>query len=166
MLFFPGQNLTPPQHRDFASQWGEMEIHPYLRKVEGFPVLTSNGVVVQHPECGKACSPGTFLTCRTFEACAYTPLSDAQKAAIHKTVADFNATVAAAAGLLEVEVEGGRRREGLAHFLLADALQDLAREGVALVETHASRSNLPALMLFSKLGFEAVEHGTLFRRPD
>lgn len=72
----------------------------------------------------------------------------------------------AAAGLLEVEVEGGRRRQGLAHFLLADALQDLAREGVALVETHASRSNVPALMLFSKLGFEAVEHGTVFRKPD
>jgi ribosomal protein S18 acetylase RimI-like enzyme len=70
-----------------------------------------------------------------------------------------------AAGLLDIEIEGGRRRQGLAHFLLADALQDLAREGVALVETHASRSNVAALMLFSKLGFEAVEHGTLFRRP-
>jgi GNAT superfamily N-acetyltransferase len=70
-----------------------------------------------------------------------------------------------AAGLLDVEVEGGRRREGLAHFLIADALQDLAREGVTLVETHASRSNVAALMLFSKLGFEAVEHGTVFRKP-
>jgi hypothetical protein len=36
---------------------------------------------------------------------------------------------------------------------------------VTLVETHASRSNVAALMLFSKLGFEAVEHGTLFRKP-
>ena len=71
----------------------------------------------------------------------------------------------AAAGLLDIEVEAGRRREGLAHFLLADALQDLAREGVSLVETHAARSNVPALMLFSKLGFVAVEHGTIFRRP-
>ena len=70
----------------------------------------------------------------------------------------------AAAGLLEIVVEGGRRRQGLAHFLLADALQDLAREGVTLVETHAARSNVPALMLFSKLGFEAVEHGTIFRK--
>lgn len=70
----------------------------------------------------------------------------------------------AAAGLLDIEVQGGRRREGLAHFLLADALQDLAREGVSLVETHAARGNVAALMLFSKLGFVAVEHGTLFRR--
>ena len=39
VLFFPGQNLTPGRHRDFAAQWGEMEIHPYLRKVEGFPEI-------------------------------------------------------------------------------------------------------------------------------
>ena len=70
-----------------------------------------------------------------------------------------------AAGLLSVEVGEGRRREGLAHFLLADTFQDLAREGVALVEAQASCSNAAAMMLFSKLGFEAVEHGTVFRRP-
>lgn len=71
----------------------------------------------------------------------------------------------AAAGLLDVEVAGGRRREGLAHYLLADALQDLAREGVAMVETHAAKTNVAALMLCLKLGFDAVEHGTVFRRP-
>jgi len=71
----------------------------------------------------------------------------------------------AAAGLLDVEVTGGRRREGLAHYLLADAMQDLGREGVAMVETHAARSNVPALKLCLKLGFDAVEHGTIYRRP-
>lgn len=49
VLFFPGQHLTPTQHRDFAAQWGEMEIHPYLRKVEGFPEIvelsSTNGMV-------------------------------------------------------------------------------------------------------------------------
>ncbi len=39
VLFFPGQNLSPTQHREFASGWGEMEIHPYLRKVDGFPEI-------------------------------------------------------------------------------------------------------------------------------
>jgi len=39
VLFFPAQHLTPTQHRAFASGWGEMEIHPYLRKVEGFPEI-------------------------------------------------------------------------------------------------------------------------------
>jgi taurine dioxygenase len=37
VLFFPDQHLSPAQHRDFAAHWGEMEIHPYLQKVEGFP---------------------------------------------------------------------------------------------------------------------------------
>jgi len=39
VLFFPAQYLTPVQHRSFAAGWGEMEIHPYLRKVEGFPEI-------------------------------------------------------------------------------------------------------------------------------
>ncbi|CAB4763056.1 MAG: taurine dioxygenase [Actinobacteria bacterium] len=49
VLFFPDQNLTPVQHRDFASQWGEMEVHPYLPKVDGFPEIvelsSSRGMV-------------------------------------------------------------------------------------------------------------------------
>jgi taurine dioxygenase len=39
VLFFPGQHLDPAQHRAFASQWGEMENHPFLRKVEGYPEI-------------------------------------------------------------------------------------------------------------------------------
>jgi taurine dioxygenase len=37
VLFFPEQDLSPESHRRFAARWGEMEIHPYLRQVEGFP---------------------------------------------------------------------------------------------------------------------------------
>jgi taurine dioxygenase len=37
VLFFPDQNLDPAQHREFASRWGEMEIHPFIPKVDGFP---------------------------------------------------------------------------------------------------------------------------------
>jgi ribosomal protein S18 acetylase RimI-like enzyme len=33
------------------------------------------------------------------------------------------------------------------------------------VETHVSQSNAAAMSLFEKLGFQAVEHGTLFRKP-
>jgi ribosomal protein S18 acetylase RimI-like enzyme len=69
-----------------------------------------------------------------------------------------------AAGLMEVAIEGERRRQGLAHYLVAEALHDLERDGVTLVETHASASNTPAMKLFEKLGFETVEHGTLFRK--
>jgi ribosomal protein S18 acetylase RimI-like enzyme len=70
-----------------------------------------------------------------------------------------------AAGLMEVAIEGERRRQGLAHYLVAEALHDLEQEGVTLVETHASQPNTPAMKLFEKLGFETAEFGTLFRRP-
>lgn len=70
-----------------------------------------------------------------------------------------------AAGLLDVEIESPRRRQGLAHYLVAEALHDLSQEGVSLVETHASSTNAPAMSLFTKLGFEVTEHGTIFRKP-
>jgi ribosomal protein S18 acetylase RimI-like enzyme len=69
-----------------------------------------------------------------------------------------------AAGLMHVGIEGGRRRQGLAHYLVAESLHDLAAEGVTLAETHVAESNLPATQLFTKLGFEAAARGTLFRK--
>jgi GNAT superfamily N-acetyltransferase len=70
-----------------------------------------------------------------------------------------------ATGLMRVDVAGGRRRQGYASYLLAEALHDLAQEGVALAETHVSEAHDVAIKLFFKLGFEATAHGTLFRRP-
>jgi taurine dioxygenase len=37
VLFFPEQHLDPEQHRAYAARWGEMEIHPYIPKVGGYP---------------------------------------------------------------------------------------------------------------------------------
>jgi ribosomal protein S18 acetylase RimI-like enzyme len=70
-----------------------------------------------------------------------------------------------AAGLLDVDIEGPRRRQGLASYLVARAMHDLAQEGVAVVETHVAASNAAASSLFEKLGYEAVTHGTMFARP-
>ena len=70
-----------------------------------------------------------------------------------------------AAGLLHVDIEGPRRRQGLAKYLVAEAMHDLAAEGVSLVETHVSDANTAAMNLFTSLGFTATEHGTLFRLP-
>jgi len=69
-----------------------------------------------------------------------------------------------AAGLMHVDIEGPRRRQGLASYLVAEALHDLASEGVSMVETHVSESNAPALSLFGKLGFQPADHGTVFRK--
>jgi ribosomal protein S18 acetylase RimI-like enzyme len=65
---------------------------------------------------------------------------------------------------MNVDVEGPRRRQGLANYLVAEALHDLAEEGVALAETQVSESNTAAVSLFEKLGFQPVDRGTVYRR--
>lgn len=70
-----------------------------------------------------------------------------------------------AAGLLHVTVEGPRRRQGIASYLVAEAMHDLAEEGVGLVEAQTSDSNAAAAGLFEKLGFDVVEQGSVFRKP-
>jgi ribosomal protein S18 acetylase RimI-like enzyme len=68
------------------------------------------------------------------------------------------------AGLLRVDIEGERRRQGLASYLVAEAMHDLANEGTTVAEAHVDESNAPALSLFEKLGFRIFDHGTVFRR--
>jgi len=69
-----------------------------------------------------------------------------------------------AAGLTRVDIEGTRRRQGLAHYLVAEALHDMAAEHVALVETHVSETNAAAASLFGKLGFQPADRGVVFAR--
>jgi ribosomal protein S18 acetylase RimI-like enzyme len=67
-------------------------------------------------------------------------------------------------GLSRIEVEGAQRREGLATFLLGEALKQLHHQGVSLVETHTSATDATSIALFQKLGFTAVDHGTIIRK--
>jgi GNAT superfamily N-acetyltransferase len=68
------------------------------------------------------------------------------------------------AGLLRVDIEGDRRRQGLASYLVAEALHDLSMEGTAVAEAQVAEDNPPAMQLFAKLGFQATDHGTVFGR--
>ncbi len=70
----------------------------------------------------------------------------------------------AMAGLLRIDIEGERRRQGLASYLVAEALHDLAADGVSIVETQVAETQTPAVQLFSKLGFRITDRGTLFSR--
>ena len=70
----------------------------------------------------------------------------------------------AAWGLLRVDIEGARRREGLANYMVAEALHDLSQEGASIAEAHVAGSNEAALRLFGKLGFELHDSGIVFRR--
>ncbi len=71
----------------------------------------------------------------------------------------------AAAGLLDLCVVPHRRREGLGHYLLAEAMHDLASEGVGVVEAHAPASKVAISSLLKKLGFETACFGTVYAEP-
>ena len=70
-----------------------------------------------------------------------------------------------AAGLLHVDIEGPRRRQGLAQYLIAEAMHDLSQEGVALIEAHTTDANVPAANLLEKLDFSQSGQGVLFEKP-
>jgi taurine dioxygenase len=57
VLFFPDQHLDPEQHRAFASRWGEMEIHPFIPKVEGYPEVVELRASRGYRTCGTPTSP-------------------------------------------------------------------------------------------------------------
>jgi ribosomal protein S18 acetylase RimI-like enzyme len=65
-----------------------------------------------------------------------------------------------AAGLIDLHVAENARRQGLATFLVCDALRQLFAQGISLVEVQIDAENLPATRLFAKLGFEQVDEAT------
>lgn len=70
-----------------------------------------------------------------------------------------------AAGLMQLEISTPTRRQGLAMFLLGEALRQLVAQGVTLVEAHIRQENRAALNLFSKLGFQEIDQGIVFKKP-
>jgi len=69
-----------------------------------------------------------------------------------------------AAGVIELEVEPQHRRQGLATFLLGDALRVLASQDVAVVEAQTDEGDAAGIALFGKLGFRTIGHGTIYRK--
>jgi len=69
-----------------------------------------------------------------------------------------------AAGLLDLAVDAGWRRQGLASFLLTEACRTLAAQGAASVETQVLQSNDPFMALCRRLGFEEAGRVVVFRK--
>jgi GNAT superfamily N-acetyltransferase len=69
-----------------------------------------------------------------------------------------------AAGLIELEVAGEYRRQGLSTFLLVEVFRQLARQGVATLEVQTMQHNRAAVALYRKLGFRQVDQGIVFRK--
>jgi ribosomal protein S18 acetylase RimI-like enzyme len=69
-----------------------------------------------------------------------------------------------AAGLVELEVKPELRRQGLAMFLLGEALHQIRLQGISLVEVQTMTHNTPARELYKKLGFTEVDQGAVYRK--
>jgi ribosomal protein S18 acetylase RimI-like enzyme len=69
-----------------------------------------------------------------------------------------------ASGLVDVYVEPSVQHEGLATFLVSEALKELQHKGVGLVEAQTMERNKPAIGLYQKLGFTRVDSGAVYRR--
>jgi GNAT superfamily N-acetyltransferase len=69
-----------------------------------------------------------------------------------------------AAGLIEVAVDPAFLRQGMATFLLSEAVKELAHQGVGLVEAQTMQRNSAAIRLYEKLGFRRVDSGAVFRK--
>ncbi len=39
VIFFRDQKLTPEQHIAFGKRWGTLNIHPYVKSMEGYPEI-------------------------------------------------------------------------------------------------------------------------------
>lgn len=69
-----------------------------------------------------------------------------------------------AAGLTDLEVLAGERRQGLATFLMGEAFRHLAGQGISIVEAQADAADVACQRLLCKLGFEAVDEAVCFRK--
>ena len=67
-----------------------------------------------------------------------------------------------AVGVVGLEVAPNQRRQGLAKFLLGEALRQLHAQHVALAEVHVAEENTTALTLFGSLGFNQVDSSILY----
>jgi GNAT superfamily N-acetyltransferase len=69
-----------------------------------------------------------------------------------------------AAGMVQLAVAPAARRQGLATFLLGEALRQLHAQGITLIEAQATEDDAPTLRLLRKLGFRQVDEGVRLQK--
>jgi ribosomal protein S18 acetylase RimI-like enzyme len=69
-----------------------------------------------------------------------------------------------AMGLMNLEIEEELRRQGLATFLVGEALRHAQDSGTSLMEVQVDEEKRAGIGLFEKLGFEKVDRGHVLRK--
>lgn len=68
------------------------------------------------------------------------------------------------AGMFDLSVPTAERRRGLATFLLSEAFERLRNRGILLIEAQTMQQNAPAIAAYTKLGFQQIDEGVLYRK--
>ena len=69
-----------------------------------------------------------------------------------------------AMGLFDCSIDPEARKTGRGTFLVSESLRHMQQQGVTLVEAQVLESNMPAMNLFTKMGFENVNKGYLLKK--
>jgi ribosomal protein S18 acetylase RimI-like enzyme len=69
-----------------------------------------------------------------------------------------------ASGLIDVHVDPSALHQGLATFLISEAIKELQQQGVAVVEAQTMQRNTAATGLYQKLGFSKIDSGAVYRK--
>ncbi len=67
-------------------------------------------------------------------------------------------------GLVDVQVAPEALHQGLATFLMSEALKELQQQGVGVLEAQTMQRNTAAIGLYKKLGFALVDSGAVYRK--
>lgn len=94
------------------------------------------------------------LSCEN--ACNYIVISDANGTGEQVIAYAFFRRAAAVLKLLKIAVSPARRRHGIATRLLERCFAISARQGATSVRLEVRPSNIPAIELYRKLGFEVI----------
>ncbi|MGD9128826.1 MAG: GNAT family N-acetyltransferase, partial [Planctomycetia bacterium] len=73
-------------------------------------------------------------------------------------------TTTPSAGLIELEIEEGHRRQGLVTYLLSEVFHDLGRHRIHQLEVQTMEHNSAAVSLYEKLGFTKADRGIVYRK--
>jgi len=69
-----------------------------------------------------------------------------------------------ASGMVMLRTNEEARGQGLASYLMGEAMKQLCNQGIALIETQASTRNASAIRLLERLGFKEVDRAMVYRK--
>jgi GNAT superfamily N-acetyltransferase len=112
----------------------------------------------------EACTTGDFDLTR-FELLVRGATSPIAHVTVREMACDKGISHGRAAGILNLFVDRESRRQGCACYLLSEAFQAMAAQGIAIVEAQTTDDNAAGNAVFRKLGFEEVAEGAVYQSP-